>query len=99
MKRVSTGILLLLLTICAGTRYEARQTKVLGSERLVSVEALPPMDGVMYDNPLSGSPQLIASLQTERLPQTRAVAARPRAVAARPAPGTDRPGVTLNRQP
>src|SRR5262249_46691159 len=92
MKRLWTGILLLVLTICVGTRYEARQTKVLGSERLVSVEPLPPMDGVMCENLGSDSPQLMASLQAERLPQTRAVAAAP-------APGNDRPGVTLNRQP
>ena len=92
MKRVWTGILLLVLTICVGTRYEARQTKVLGSERLVSVEPLPPMDGAMCENPGSGSPQLMASLQAERLPQTRSVATAP-------APGNDRPGVTLNRQP
>src|SRR5262249_19328713 len=92
MKRVWTGILLLVLTICVGTRYEARQTKVLGSERLVSVEPLPPMDGAMCDNPGSSSPQLMASLQPEPLPQTRSVAAAP-------VPGNDRPGVTLNRQP
>src|ERR1041385_5281027 len=83
--RKSRGILSLLLFVLLGTHHEARQTKVLGSERLVSVEPLPELDGPMCE------PQQMASLQVERLPQTRAVAA--------PAPAVDRRGVTLNRQP
>ena len=89
MKRLSTGLVLLLLTVCVGTRYEAGQTKNFGSERLVSVQPLPPLDGPFCDS--GSSPQLMASLQRESPAQN--------SVAAAPAPANTRPGVTLNRQP
>jgi hypothetical protein len=103
--RRSRGILLLVFIASVGTatqfvqsqerrvnRNEPRQTKVMGSERLVAIAPLPALDGPMCESvPADSSAQLIASLQAELLPQNRAVAA--------PAPANVRAGVTLNRNP
>ena len=46
---------------------ETRQTKMIGKDRLVSVEPLPVMDGQMCVYPEDANPELIASLQPEHL--------------------------------
>src|SRR5262245_15598479 len=50
------------------------QTKVIGKERLVSVQPLPEMEGEMCVYPEDASPELIASLQPELRRQSSASA-------------------------
>src|SRR5258708_7685671 len=45
-----------------------QRTKVIGKERLVSMEPLPDMDGQMCDSPGNADPRLIASLEPPAAP-------------------------------
>src|SRR2546425_3951865 len=65
----------------------ARQTQVIGSERLVSVEPLAETDGeICVPEPVAANPQLIAGLQQENLLAARRQTASPPAasIPARP---------------
>jgi DNA-binding beta-propeller fold protein YncE len=57
--------LFLIVLLGSGTLAQERvqRTKVLGGDRLVSVEPLPAMDGPMCENPAEAGPALIASLE------------------------------------
>ena len=99
--RGSRGIRLLVLTVLLGSaarfvlsqerrvvQDETRQTKMIGSERLVSVEPLPAMEGQICELvPAQNPTQLIASLQ-QPAPQTKGVAV-----------ANPRTGSLLNRDP
>ena len=54
-----------------------RQTKMIGKDRLVSVEPLPTMDGQICEYPEGASPKQIASLQRESLSPSRLMASLP----------------------
>jgi DNA-binding beta-propeller fold protein YncE len=58
----------------------ARQTKIIGSDRLVSVEPLGETDGaeICIPEPVASNPELIASLQQENLPAARRLMASAR---------------------
>jgi DNA-binding beta-propeller fold protein YncE len=61
------------------------RTKVIGKDRLVSMEPLPDMDGQMCDNPGNAGPNLIASLEQDNsLSSLRPQAAPAAAIPARP---------------
>jgi DNA-binding beta-propeller fold protein YncE len=70
--RASRAIGLFVLIALLGTESRAlqegtRQTKIIGKDRLVSVEPLPEINGEMCVYPAEANPELIASLQQENL--------------------------------
>ena len=93
-----TWLLVLIALFVAGTQLVlsqsgTRQTKIIGNDRLVSVQALPQMAGEMCVYPEEANPELMASLQYEgasalmaSLPRQQTGAAGTAAASAPPRP-------------